>query len=135
MANIHTVFDAILENGAGKKVVKIGVADKLEYETARTRLVKLWSVHKETLVKILGEDCDPLLVYSMCGDFDPQGDEQSPAYGVFFLGKPRRKLAKSYSFVVVDNEQSTQSTQSQPQSGVDNSPANEQSFPTPIAAK
>jgi hypothetical protein len=100
MANIHTVFEAVIET-AGRRV-RVGVADKHEYETVRTRLVKLWNSHKETLISIAGADCDPLLVYSLCGNFDPQDSS-----GVFFLGKPRRRQAKNYSFSIVDNVPAT----------------------------
>lgn len=96
MANIHTVFDAIVENGVNGAKVRIGVEDKNDYETVRTRLVKLWNAHKELLISIAGPDCDPVLEYSMCGDYDPQ-----ESAGYFFLGKPRRKPARSYSFSIV----------------------------------
>lgn len=102
MANIHTVFEAVLENGTSGKKIKVGVADKYEYETVRTRLVKLWNTHKDTLIAIAGEGCDPLLEFSLCGNFEKSTDIEC-ANGYFYLGKPRRKLAKSYSFSIVDS--------------------------------
>jgi hypothetical protein len=103
MANIHTVFEAILEIGTSGKKTRVGVADKHEYETVRTRLVKLWNEHKQTLIAIAGEGCDPLLEFSLCGNYDR---EESAGY--FFLGKPRRKLAKEYSFSIVETLPSTE---------------------------
>jgi hypothetical protein len=105
MASIHTVFESVMDNGIteGKKV-RVSVIDKLEYETVRTRLVKLWNTHKENLISIAGEGCDPLLEFSLCGNF-----VASEHAGYFFLGKPRRKVAKSYSFAVVDGSESTAS--------------------------
>jgi hypothetical protein len=100
MANIHTVLEAIIENatdGTGTKRVQLGVADKYEYETIRTRLVKLWSDHKEVLLAVGGEGGDPLLELSLCANFDKQSSR-----GTFYLGRPRRKMAKSYSFEIVD---------------------------------
>lgn len=99
MADIHTVFEAITELGTSGGKIKVGVADKNEYETIRTRLVKLWNKHKELLISIGGEDSDPLLAFSLCADF--HADTEQP-YAHFYLGKPRRKLAKSYSFSIVD---------------------------------
>lgn len=104
MANIHTVFEIILENGVNGKKVQLGVADQNEYETARTRLVKLWNRHKELLISIAGEDCDPLLAFSLCGSYVRGGTPDELPHGIFYLGKPRRKEAKNYSFTVVSEQ-------------------------------
>lgn len=113
MANIHTVFEAVMETAAtgekGKKI-KVGVADKHEYETVRTRLVKLWNTHKELLTAIAGEDCDPLLVFSLCANYCTDVDS-GENFGVFYLGMPRRKLAKNYSFAVVESPETAATVQ------------------------
>lgn len=99
MANIRQVFDAVVDNGTNGKVVKIqGVASANEFETIRTRLCTLWSQHREVLLAIGGEDSDPLLKLSLCGTFD-----KDASVAAFFLGKPRRRAAKSYSFEIVDS--------------------------------
>lgn len=96
MANIHTVFEAVLENGiTGEKKVKIGVVDKNEYETIRTRLVKFWTDRKEVFIAIGDETFTD---YSLCGDWEA---DTCTAY--YYLGKPRRRAAKHYAFEIVDS--------------------------------
>lgn len=103
MANIRTVFDALLDAHTNGKQLKIdGVATFNDYETLRTRLVKFWRDHIEIILAVGGEGSDPLLELSLCGDYC--SEDQS---ATFFLGKPRRKLAKSYSFSIVDPESRT----------------------------
>lgn len=101
MANIHTVFEAVMDNGIdGNKKVKIGVVDKNEYETIRTRLVKFWTDRKEVFIAIGDETFTD---YSLCGDWEP---DTCTAY--YYLGKPRRRAAKHYSFEIVENDTSLQ---------------------------
>lgn len=97
MADTHTVLDAIIDSApTGGKIV-VQFSSKQEYETLRTRLVTLWSKHRQTIIDIVGEDGDPLVVYSLCSNWASDTRE-----GSFFLGKPRRKLAKTYSFKIVE---------------------------------
>lgn len=126
MANIHTVLDAIIENGTSGKRVQIEVSDRNEYETIRTRLVTLWSQHKEIL-EAVSEVADPLAVCSLCGDYS-----STDSLATFYLGKPRRRMAKSYSFVITD---STDAPTIAPTLAV-NEPANDElPIPTPRAAE
>jgi hypothetical protein len=106
MAGIHTVFDVIVDNGVTGKKLVIPFETRNDYETARTRLVALWTKHKATILEIAGEDSDPLLAYSLCADFKSDGDKDGSngsSRGTFYLGKPRRKMAKNYSFEIVDD--------------------------------
>lgn len=96
MANIHTVFDAIIDNGTTGEQVEIPFDSKNDYETLRTQLVKLWSKRKSLITAIAGEDSDPLLAFSLCSNW--KKDEK---IGTFFLGKPRKKIGKEYSFTIV----------------------------------
>jgi hypothetical protein len=95
MASIRTLLEALLELDIGKKIT-VGVEDKNEYETVRTRLVQLWTQHKEIITAITDED--PILAYSLCGDYDG-----ATGSGSFYLGKPRRRTAKHYNFVIADD--------------------------------
>lgn len=112
MAGIHTVFDAILDNGITGKKVLIPFSNRKEYETARTRLVALWTEHKGNLIAIAGEDCDPLLPYSLCADYRVEDVSGAPdvATGTFYLGKARRRVAKSYLFTIVSSESTEDGT-------------------------
>lgn len=107
MANIHTVLDAVITAAAESKKVQITGINRSEYETIRTRLVTLWNEHKNTLLAIGGED-DPIYPLSLCSSYeeeradDDTGDGSSRAE--YWLGKPRRKMAKSYSFSIVETQ-------------------------------
>ena len=105
MANIHTLLDAIIDNGTTGKKVSIGVASKNEYETIRTRLVTLWSEHKTVILAVGGEDSDPLYPLSLCSSISKNTDDSGLYAGEFWLGKPRRKVAKSYSFTIVEPQE------------------------------
>ncbi len=97
MASIRTLFDTLLEEPLGTKLT-VEVTDEAEYETLRVMLVKMWNRHKQVLGAIADED--PFLENSMCADFcSGEGNDISTA--TFYLGKPRRKKGKQYSFVVV----------------------------------
>lgn len=111
MVNIRTLFEALVDAGPGKKLV-VQVEDRSEHETIRTQLCKLWTEHKE-IIGAVGDDDDPTLQYSMCADFLPSSGNTEPgnsdstgnapcARSTFYIGKPRRKVAKSFSFVIVD---------------------------------
>lgn len=109
MANIPTLLEAIIEQGNSGRKVSIGVASKNEYETIRTRLVTLWNQHKEAILAIGGDDSDPLYPLSLCSTFisdkNGSGSNAEPAgNGEFWLGKPRRKVAKHYSFTIIEPE-------------------------------
>ncbi len=112
MANIQALFDAVLEAAVERKKVKVELTSRSEHETARTRLVTLWSEHKQVILAVGGEDSDPLYPLSLCASFDEQiesgsvGGNDDTSNGScrseFWLGKPRRKMAKSYSFSIVE---------------------------------
>lgn len=104
MGGIHTVFDAIVDNGISGKKVQIPFETREEYETARTRLVTLWTTHRNNIIAIIGDDSDPLLPYSLCADWS-NGTGNDLATGTFYLGKPRRKVAKQYSFVILGEDE------------------------------
>jgi hypothetical protein len=100
MANIHTVrdlLDAVIENGTTGKRVQLTVGSKNEYETIRTRLVKLWTEHRDVIIAI--SDDDPLAQLSLCGDF-----VASDFSATFYLGKSRRRQAKSYAFAIIETD-------------------------------
>jgi hypothetical protein len=122
MASIHTVLDAVIENGTSGKRVQIEVADRNEYETIRTRLVTLWADHKEIL-QAIAEDADPLVACSLCADF-VQATATTSCLASYYLGKPRRKMAKSYDFSIVDPAADTNT--------VIGAPANDDTIPTTI---
>jgi hypothetical protein len=124
MASIHTVLDAIIENGTSGNKVSLQLSDKREYETVRTRLVTLWQDHREVLLAV-GDDSDPLVQCSLCGDFACE-----TLTATFYLGKPRRKLAKSYSFSIVPPDDSSSSAISPL-----TEPANDESIVTPKLAE
>lgn len=98
MANIHTLFEALLEVDTGKKIKVNGVANEREYETIRTALVKKWTEHK-TIISAVGADDDPILEYGLCGNYST-GDYTA----TFYIGHSRRKVAKQYSFTIVDDD-------------------------------
>lgn len=123
MGNIHTILEAIIDNGTTGKKVQLGVVDKNEYETIRTRLVKLW-VEQRTVIQAVGADSDPLADCALCADFSA-----ATRQGTFYLGKPRRKLAKSYSFSIVDSSTDATSELAVPE------PANDDSISTPKSAE
>jgi len=96
MANTHTLLDTLLMEEIGTKI-KIGVADRNEYETIRTRLVTLLGEHKDAIIVAGGdEETDAILTLSLCSDYSSEDRIAS-----YYLGRPRRKLAKSYSFTIV----------------------------------
>lgn len=123
MANIHTVLDAIIENGTSGRRVQITVANKAEYETLRTRLVTLWSQHRE-VVQAISDVADPLCDLSLCGDWSA-----TSSTATFFLGKSRRKTAKSYDFSITSTPSTTDERVSAPE------PANDESIITPKLAE
>jgi len=94
MVSIRTLFDTLLARDIGTKV-ELGVADRNDYETLRTRLVKFWTDHKEIITAI--SDDDPSLEYGMCGDYKAENGTAQ-----FWIGKPRRKVARHYSFTIVE---------------------------------
>ncbi len=106
MANIHTLLEAVVEAAPLGKKIKVEVADRNEYETIRTRLVTLWSEHRTIVLAIDGDD--PLCELALCSDY-----QQEPCCGFYYLGKPRRKVAKTYSFTIV----SPDATSDTPESG------------------
>lgn len=108
MGTIRTLFDAVVEAASNGNKIEVGVADRNEYETIRTRLVRFWTEHKEVIIAVGGEDSDPLLQLGMCGDFDP-----STGLATFYLGRPRRKMAKSYSFSIVATDATSESVNEQ----------------------
>lgn len=112
MANIQALFEAVLDTAAegnGKKI-RIPVINRSEHETIRTRLVTLWTQHKEAILAIGGEDSDPLYPLSLCATFYKERSDKDDDTGnggsrsEFWLGKPRRKAAKDYSFTIVSEE-------------------------------
>lgn len=101
MGSISTILDAVIDNGLSGKRVEIGVVDRNEYETIRTRLVTLWTEHRDILLAV-GNDADPLSTAALCSDFREIG---SAKVGSYYLGKARRKQAKIYSFTIVDSSE------------------------------
>lgn len=101
MVSIRTLLDTIIENGTSGKQVIITVANRNEYETVRTRLVALWTAHRN-IIRAVGSDGDPFAELSLCGSYNAAGAEDHECTATFFLGIPRRKAAKSYSFAIVD---------------------------------
>jgi hypothetical protein len=96
MANIRALLDALMDLPPGQKITII-ISSKSEYETVRTALVKTWTTHRE-IIRSISED-DPFLDNSLCGNYLPTQGEYGEAE--FYLGKTRRRLAKSYDFSVV----------------------------------
>ena len=107
MGSIRTILESVIDNGISGKKVEIKPITRGEYETIRTRLVKLWSKTRENLLAI-GSDADPLTETSLCGNY-----YEDSCCGIFYLGIPRRKVAKVYSFQIIDqrSEQEQQEEQ------------------------
>lgn len=103
MASIHTLFEAILEATPGRKFV-VRTANRNEHETIRTQLCKLWANHK-TILGAIGDDDSPLLELALCADFAEHNTaEDNRATSTFYLGTPRRKVAKSFSFQIMEEQ-------------------------------
>ncbi len=102
MASIQDLVDLIVENvGTDKRLEIPGVADEKEYHTIRTGLVRKWVEQREVIRAIAG-DADPLAELSLCGNYD-----SSSQAARFWLGTARRKMAKSYTFSIVSNDNSS----------------------------
>ena len=101
MANIHTLFDALLEVGVNKKIQVQGVANERDYETLRTALVKKFTEHK-TIIAAVGSDDEPILQYAMCGNY-----ARADRSATFYIGQSRKKVARNYSFTIVDTDTPT----------------------------
>jgi hypothetical protein len=95
MANIHTVLEAIIDNGTSGAKVKIDVENRDEFENLRTNLVKQWTKHR-TVILAVGDDSDPLANLSLCATYNKQ-----ECAGFFWLGAARRREARQYSFSIV----------------------------------
>ena len=52
MGSIRTILESVIDNGTSGKKVEIKPITRGEYETIRTRLVKLWSKTRENLLAI-----------------------------------------------------------------------------------
>ncbi len=100
MASIRTILDELVELEYGKQVA-IGVTDKNEFETVRTALSRTWAERKK-IIYALGDENDPSLLYGLCGKY-----ESEEHTGYYWLGLPRKRTAKSYSFSVVVSESAT----------------------------
>lgn len=100
MANIHTLFDALLEVGINKKIKVQGVANERDYETLRTALVKKFTEHKN-IIQAVGADDEPILQYAMCGNYS-----REEYAATFYIGQSRKKVARNYSFTIVDTDSS-----------------------------
>ncbi len=112
MANIQALFEAVVDAAAESKKVKVEVINRSQHETIRTRLVTLWNNHKETIFAIGGEDSDPLYPLSLCSTYIAGNDDTSDggSRSEFWLGKPRRKVAKDYSFTIVEADETPSAT-------------------------
>ena len=96
MASVQTLIDAIIDAPPGTKF-EVTVAGRNEYETIRTALVKKWVHHREMLSAIA--DDDPTTNLSLCGDY---ADCEDVGVATFYLGKSRRKQARSFEFTIVN---------------------------------
>lgn len=94
-ANIRTLFDSLLDAGPNAKLTVNNIEGFTNYETLRTALVKHWTAHKD-IIGAIGIDDDPQLSYGLCGNFN--AEENS---AVFWIGTPRTKAPKLYSFSIV----------------------------------
>lgn len=99
MADTRTLLEAITDNGDTGKKVRVEVADRNEYETLRTRLVKLWAEQRDIILAV--DEDDHLAALSLCADFHDTGSDSELCAATFWLGKSRRKQAKSYSFSII----------------------------------
>lgn len=63
-AKIHELFNKLVEN----KSLKVAVSSRTAYDNLRTRLVKLFTAHKDTLDSLGVADDSNLL--SVCGTYD-----------------------------------------------------------------
>jgi len=109
MASIRALIDAIIDAPVGAKI-HLEIEDRREYETVRTRLCKFWNEHKE-VIQAIGEDNDPALELGLCGNYD-----HSTRTAEFYLGVPRRKMAKHYSFTVVQPQDTSSENDTAPTS-------------------
>lgn len=99
MANIRQAFNTMVDGGLSARVVQFNsIYTTSEYETIRTRLATLWREHKEILVGLGDNDDDPMCKLALCGTY-----HKDAGIARFFLGKSRRRVAKQYSFQVVDS--------------------------------
>ena len=105
MADTRTLLEAITDNGDSGRKITVAVSTRNEYETLRTRLVTLWSNQRDVILAI--DEDDRLASLSLCSDYHSGNDsgEVHPGHPVssatFWLGKSRRKQAKSYSFSII----------------------------------
>lgn len=96
MASIRILFDTLMDLPLGNKLC-VELENVTDYETVRTRLVKLWNKHREILLSITDED--PFLNNSLCANWQKERGQ-----GEFFIGKARRKPGKSFSFSISGGE-------------------------------
>lgn len=97
MANTREVFEALLDVEPETKL-QIDFETRNEYETVRTKLVKLWAERKQILLAV-GNDDEPAVHWSLCASWD-----SGACAGTFHLGKARIRQPKSYSFTIVAKE-------------------------------
>lgn len=95
MAGIPTLLEELLEQPPGSKLVVNDIKTRNEYETIRTALSRRWAEHRNIILAIEGDD-NPILSLGLCGDYHAKEESAE-----FYLGKSRKKQARSYSFSIV----------------------------------